>query len=149
MRASRPQLMRDLLGGDLYQSQMLPLRSLLLAVLASLTTSADATGQNLMVRWTVVHGALNEKGQVLRLGDSVEVVQLKGSWSCAVGAPSKHLPRYEARTTTCSKGSDSFEFSVQCEPQRPKDHGQIRLRGTTRQSADFIEVACELLGATP
>ena len=56
---------------------------------------------------------------------------------------SEQLPLYEARQVSCGKDELSFEFSVQCEPSRPKSHTQIRFRDTEGRQLDFIEVGCE------
>lgn len=96
------------------------------------------------VAWHVVDGTLNSRGQSLNLGDGPQAVALGNGWSCTVGSTSKQLPAYEARTTICKKGSEAFQFVVQCELSRTKDHTQIGFVGSNRRLADFIEVGCEL-----
>jgi hypothetical protein len=90
-----------------------------------------------------VDGALNFKGQSLNLGDGTRKVALSNGWSCVVGPTSKQL-LYEARTTICEKGAEAFQFAVQCESSRTKDHTQIGFLGINRRPSDFIEVGCEL-----
>lgn len=103
-----------------------------------------AGGQGQRVRWYVVDDQLNAKGQSLELGDGVQTFTLNTGWSCTVGPTSKQLPLYEARTTVCQKASEAFQFVVQCERSRPKDHTQIGFLMTDRKLGDFIEVGCEL-----
>jgi hypothetical protein len=50
------------------------------------------------------------------------------------------------RTTTCRKANDVFEFSVQCDRGRQKDHVQIRFVDGDGTIVDFIEVGCRLQG---
>lgn len=78
------------------------------------------------------------------LSDDPKKVDLRYGWSCLIGKTSKALPIYEARQTTCQKGDSVFEFSVQCEASRTKDHSQVRLRDDSGKMMDYIEVACEL-----
>jgi hypothetical protein len=91
-----------------------------------------------------VHQALADRGHSLNIVDGVQTVDLNGDWSCSVAPPSSHLPLYEARETTCRAGDKSVQFSVQCEPRRPKDRAQIRFRAVDGRFLDFIEVGCEL-----
>ncbi len=120
---------------------------LLFITLAEMLAGAAAASERPWVRWYAVHGAVAERNQSLDLGDGSHSLLLKGGWSCTVGSASKQLPAYEARTTTCQKGEDFFEFSVQCERQRRKDHTQIRFRHADGSVSDFIEVGCELAGS--
>jgi hypothetical protein len=87
---------------------------------------------------------MNAKGQSLNLGDGQQAVSLSNGWSCVVGSASKQLPLYEARTTICEKGAEAFQFVVQCETARAKDHTQIGFLNGDRRPGDFIEVGCEL-----
>jgi len=105
---------------------------------------SGAAGQGQRVRWSAGHDDLNAKGQALTLGDGVHSLELKTGWSCTVGATSKQLPAYEARTTICQKGAEAFQFVVQCERSRPKDHTQIGFLAADRTLGDFVEVSCEL-----
>jgi hypothetical protein len=106
---------------------------------------SEVSAQAPRVRWYAVNGDLNEKGQSVNLGDSVHTFALNTGWSCTVGVTSKQLPAYEARTTICEKGAEAFQFVVQCERSRPKDHTQIGFLRTGRRLGDFIEVGCEFL----
>ena len=96
------------------------------------------------VRWYLADDGLNEQGNTLNLGDAPQDVSLKGGWSCSIGATSKQMPAYEARTTVCRNAEKSFEFTVQCETLRAKDHVQIRFKDREHRHVDFIEVGCEL-----
>jgi len=115
-------------------------------VIVGLVTAALGVGQagGASVRWYVVHQALSQRSQSLKVGDGVQTVDLSGGWSCSVGATSRELPLYEARETTCSNGDKSFKFSVQCESRLAKDHMQIRFTSSDGRMVDFIEVGCEL-----
>ena len=113
------------------------------AALSATVLIAGPSAQAPDVSWTVVHEALNAKGQALVLGDSTQAFALGGEWSCTLGPTSKQLPAYEARTTTCRKGANAFEFSVQCGLALPKDHVLIRFSGSPGRFVDFIDVACE------
>lgn len=116
-----------------------------IAVVILLGLQIDAgSGQNKQVTWYVVDGKLNSKGQTLNLGDGPQRVALGNGWSCTVASTSKQLPAHEARTTICEKSSEAFQFVVQCEPSRMKDHTQVGFLGSNRRLADFIEVGCEL-----
>jgi hypothetical protein len=109
----------------------------------------SASGQvSAPVRWYAVSQELNERGSSLHLGDRDQLtVELRGGWSCVVGAASNRWPLSEGRQTTCSKVGDSFEFSVSCDPRKPQEHVQIRFRGADRQPVDFIEVGCEVMSS--
>lgn len=96
------------------------------------------------MRWYVVHEELNRRGNTPLIGDEAHRFDLGGGWSCVVGATSKAIPPYEAKQTSCTRGSDAFEFSVQCERNRLKDHTQIRFKDAQGQAVDFLEVGCEL-----
>jgi hypothetical protein len=123
------------------------LRALVVVLLSGISFYGGVAAQNLSVRWTIVHDALNEKGQVLQLGDSIQFIQLRGDWTCSVGATLKR-PSHEARTTVCSNGKGSFEFSAQCEPARRHDEIQVRFHHPSQaRFADFLGVACQLLNA--
>lgn len=103
-----------------------------------------SAGESQQVAWYVVDGTLNSKSQSLNLGDGPQAVALGNGWLCTVGSTSKQLPAYEARTTICEKGPEAFQFVVQCERSRMKDHTQIGFLGSNRRLADSIEVGCEL-----
>ena len=108
----------------------------LLSVLWFSTTVAAES----RIDWYVTHGdATNQKS--LRIGDTNQVIPLRNQWSCSVEAPSIG----GARQTTCRKGNEAFEFTVQCEETRMKDHTQIRFRDSGQKVNEYIEVGCELL----
>jgi hypothetical protein len=69
---------------------------------------------------------------------------LNGGWACLIGHASRKMPVYEMRTTSCRKGADVFEFSVQCDGGRPKDHVQIRFVDGEGTIVDYIEVGCRM-----
>lgn len=119
-------------------------RGLLFLAMVTMLAGEAVASERPKVRWYAVHGAVADRNQSLNLGDGSHSLLLKGGWSCRVGSTSKQMPAYEARTTTCRKGAETFEFSVQCEPRRPKDHAQIRFRHATGTVNDLIEVGCEL-----
>lgn len=104
------------------------------------------SAQTRRVRWYAVHEQLNARGQSLNLGEGPQSLLLKNGWSCTVEADlNQNLSSDdEARVTVCKKGTETFEFSVQCEPSLPKYHTQIRFRTSDKRLADFIEVGCEL-----
>ena len=106
--------------------------------------NAPTAAQNQRVEWYAVDDQLDAKGQSLSLGDNTHSLNLTAGWVCSVGSTSKQLPSYEARTTVCRKGSESIEFTTQCERSRPEDHTQIRFRVAGRFQ-DFIQVSCELI----
>lgn len=99
------------------------------------------------VKWYAVHAEIAARNESLSVGDNPHTFVLRAGWSCSVGPTSKQMPAYETRTTTCQKGMEVFEFSVQCEPLRLKDHTQIRFRHPDKGLEDFIEVGCELTGS--
>jgi hypothetical protein len=105
------------------------------AILA--TEAASGTGAG---RWYIVHRALDDQGQSLNIGPAAQTIALKGGWTCRVGSTSVT----EARQTLCKNGSHAVEFSVQCGPDRLKDHAQIRFKDEAGRPIDFIEVGCEL-----
>ena len=117
-----------------------PLILSLSAVLASLALPLQ---QRPSVEWHAVNQEMNEEGTALLLDDSEHHISLRGDWSCTVGETSKQLPLYEARVVSCRNEEHMLEFSVQCEPNRRKDHTQIRFRDADGRYVDFIDVGCE------
>jgi hypothetical protein len=85
------------------------------------------------------------RDKAMKLFDGMSY-ELDGGWSCLIGHTSKRMPTYEMRTTTCRKASDIFEFSVQCDRGRQRDHVQIRFVDSDGTIVDFIEVGCRLQG---
>lgn len=90
------------------------------------------------------HKEPSRQGNALSIGDNPQRLEIGGGWVCLVGQTSRELPWYEVPQTTCARGVDAFEFSVQCERNRPRDHTQIRLRDAQGRFVDYIEVGCEL-----
>ncbi len=103
---------------------------------------AASHGEAEYVDWHVSYEELGINS--LMIGDEPQLVKLNNGWSCSIGKTSKHLPAYEARSTSCKKGDEVFDFSVQCEGNRPKDHVQIRFSNPDSGFTDFINVSCEL-----
>lgn len=91
------------------------------------------------VEWYVAYGHVNEQRSV-KLGDKVETVSLANKWSCSVGSPSPG----GSVETICQKGNEAFEFTVQCDLVRTKDHTQIRFNDAASNLNEFIDVGCEL-----
>ena len=118
--------------------------AMLMAVALTSASAKEVGRESPAVRWYLVHKALNDQLDSLNIGDEAQTVSLRGGWSCQIGRTSKHLPAYEARQTLCANGKSVFEFSVQCELSRPKDHTQIRFKDAAGRFIDFIEVGCEL-----
>jgi hypothetical protein len=81
------------------------------------------------------------RNSVVELGSEARSIRLNPGWVCAIPAL-KRARTFEARTTVCRKGADAFEFTVQCDRSRPKDHVQIRFRNPAGTIADYIEVGC-------
>lgn len=69
------------------------------------------------------------------------IYALNSGWSCLVGH-AKRMAAYEVRTTSCRKGKDVLEFSVQCDRARPQDHVQVRFPNAAGVVVDYIEVGC-------
>jgi hypothetical protein len=96
------------------------------------------------VWWAVAHQAIVDRDEALLLDRQEYRVALRAGWKCLAGAASVHGPAAEARITQCEKHGELVEFSVQCDPSRPKDRTQVRFRPQESGSPDFIEVACEI-----
>lgn len=73
----------------------------------------------------------------IALGPEERTLNAGSGWSCTISAPLA----FGGRTTTCRKGSDTLEFSVECSGTRHEDHVQIRFRDGSG-SKTFIEVGC-------
>lgn len=92
------------------------------------------------VTWYADTREPSSRDEPLRLGDSSRTLKLAAGWTCVVW-PVKRTSAFEGRTTSCRKGAEIFEFSVQCDAGRPKDHAQIRFRDDDGV-IDYIEVGC-------
>jgi hypothetical protein len=133
---------RFLFGGMITMKATLVLVTAI-AWLASVPVLDDqAAGAS--VRWYVVHQALNEQSQSLNIGDGVVTLELRGGWSCLIGATWKLPGLPNSRETTCRAGDKSSRFSVGCESRRPKDDKEIRFVNIDGRILDFIAVGCEL-----
>jgi hypothetical protein len=114
---------------------------LVLFVAAALLIATDAAGAKaLKVSWYADTRDPSSRNEALRLGDGTRTLKLAAGWTCVVW-PVQKTSAFEGRTTSCRKGTEIFEFSVQCDAARPKDHAQIRFRNDAG-IIDFIEVGC-------
>ena len=102
-------------------------------------TSISESSEN-PYHWWVANSEMNEKHTSLLIAKAGQNIELRGGWSCHISNSSIN----NARQTSCTKGDEQVEFSVMCDRNRPKDHGQIRFRSPgTNELIDFIEVGCE------
>jgi hypothetical protein len=116
-------------------------RGLVLVVAAALLVATDAAGAKAVkVSWYADTRDPSSRNEALRLGDGSRTLKLAAGWTCVVW-PVQKTSAFEGRTTSCRKGTEIFEFSVQCDVGRPKDHAQIRFRNDAG-IIDFIEVGC-------
>lgn len=115
------------------------MKRLLVVFLFALASAASLMAQA-RVYWYVVQGTPADSAKPTSIGDTAQEIKLGGGWSCTVAAPSMN----SARQTLCSSGEKKFEFTVQCETVRPKDHTQIRFKDSKGKNTDYIEVGCEL-----
>lgn len=113
----------------------------ILLVTAALLVGTDAAGARAAkVSWYADTRDPASRNQSLRLGEGSRTLKLAAGWTCVVW-PVKKTSAFEGRTTSCRKGTEIFEFSVQCDAGRPKDHAQIRFRDAGG-IIDYIEVGC-------
>ena len=96
------------------------------------------------VTWHAEYQQIARRDQSLELGDSAHDLSLENGWRCAISATSKQSLDNESRITSCAKGTEILEFTVQCEPNRPRDHVQLRFKDASGKILDFIEVRCAL-----
>ncbi|MGH9329017.1 MAG: hypothetical protein ACRD09_01120 [Vicinamibacterales bacterium] len=114
---------------------------IVLLIAAALLTGEDAAGaKTAKMSWYADTRDPPARNHPLPLGDGSRTVRLAAGWSCVIW-PLKKTSAFEGRTTSCRKGTEIFEFSVQCDAGRPKDHAQIRFRDDAGV-IDFIEVGC-------
>ena len=122
------------------------------AVIAAVVVALAAAGGNAATQareythWYASHGELLDQGQSITLDGGNHRLALRSGWTCTVGEllPVPQ-PDSQARLTSCEKGDEALEFSVQCElPERAKDHTQIRFRSSDGRMSDFVEVGCEV-----
>lgn len=110
-------------------------------VLAATFLSGSDTGAKIAkTTWYADSREPADRNHPVPLGSGSRTLKLAAGWSCVVW-PLKKTSAYEGRTTSCRKGAEIFEFSVQCDAGRPKDHAQIRFRDE-RGIIDYIEVGC-------
>jgi hypothetical protein len=115
----------------------------LVAVAVVLLVAQDISANGRQILWYADKMDPPDRDKPVTLGDGTTFA-LSGGWSCVVGHASRKLRAAEERTTTCRKGNESFEFSVQCDKFRARDHVQIRFRNETGLILDFIEVGCRV-----
>jgi hypothetical protein len=115
---------------------------LIVATMMLLVQPVDANGR---VAWYADVKNPPARDKAMKLFDGMSY-ELDGGWKCLIGHASRRMPTYEMRTTSCRKASDVFEFSVQCDRGRPKDHVQIRFVDNDGTIVDFIEVGCLMQG---
>jgi hypothetical protein len=115
---------------------------IILLIAAALLTGDDAAGAKAVkISWYADTRDPAERNHPLKLGHESRTLRPVAGWSCVIW-PAKKMSAYEGRTTSCRKGTEMFEFSVQCDRARPKDHVQIRFRDDAGMIVDFIEVGC-------
>jgi hypothetical protein len=118
---------------------------IVLIVTAALLVGTDTAGAKVArVTWYADTRDPSSRNEPLRLGDGSRTMKLAAGWTCVVW-PVKKTSAFEGRTTSCRKGREIFEFSVQCDAGRPKDHAQIRFRDDGG-IIDYIEVGCRPAG---
>jgi hypothetical protein len=114
---------------------------IVLVLTAALLIGSDAAGAKAAkVSWYADTRDPSSRDTALQLGNGSRTLKLAGGWTCVVW-PVKKTSAFEGRTTSCRKGTEIFEFSVQCDAGRPKDHAQIRFRDDGG-IIDYIEVGC-------
>jgi|SRR6267143_1175008 len=94
------------------------------------------------VDWYAVNGELNERHQSLSLSSGEHTVATRVGWVCVISPESTN----QARQIACFLEDKSVSFSVQCDPGRDQDHGQLQFAegtGTSRRQ-DFVEVGCKI-----
>lgn len=114
-------------------------------LVSALLVGTDAAGAKAAkVSWYADTRDPSSRDQPMQLGNGSRTLKLAAGWTCIVW-PVKKTSAFEGRTTSCRKGSEIFEFSVQCDAGRPKDHAQIRFRDDGG-IIDYIEVGCRPTG---
>jgi hypothetical protein len=117
---------------------------LLFSVAGLMLLGQDAGAGAQRVSWYADKRNPTSRDRPFTLADGARTLDLRHGWSCVIGKTSKKLPSYEERTTSCRKGTERFEFSVQCDYSRRRDHVQIRFGDAAGIIIDFIEVGCLL-----
>jgi hypothetical protein len=113
----------------------------LLLAAAFLTGEESAHAKAARVSWYADTRNPAARNHPLQLDAGSITMKLAVGWSCVIW-PTKKMSTAEGRTTSCRKGTEILEFSVQCDPTRPKDHVQIRFRDDAGVIRDYIEVGC-------
>jgi hypothetical protein len=111
-----------------------------LVLAAALLSGNDAGAKSAKVAWYADSREPADRNHPVPLGSGSRTLKLAAGWSCVIW-PVRKTSTFEGRTTSCRKGAEIFEFSVQCDAGRPKDHAQIRFRGESG-IIDYIEVGC-------
>ncbi len=112
---------------------------LLVGLVFLLAGNSEADG--LPVQWSVSNFSLAKKALVLE--PSSRTIEMKAGWACTVKASAELAGGGESRVTVCSRGGESFEFSVECGAHRMRDYAQVRLRNRRGEYVDHIEVSCK------
>ena len=105
-----------------------------LVAIGMVTSAASAASP---YEWMV--SQLSRGKTALILTDAAQTITLKDGWVCVIEPPSG-TAGIESRTTACRKNKEEFRFTVQCEPNSPKDDTMIQF-GEGNES-DYIEVSC-------
>jgi hypothetical protein len=94
--------------------------------------------------WAVSYQKIVDRDEGLILDGEPFTAKLANGWQCEVGRDSL-LGTSGSRSTTCTRGSRSLSFRVECNPRQPEDRVERRFRATEEGPADFIVVACWIL----
>jgi hypothetical protein len=97
------------------------------------------------VFWYADYSNPVSRNSVIELRGGSHSIRLNPGWVCDIPVL-KRTRTFEARTTVCRKDTEAFEFTVQCDRNRPNDHVQIRFRNPAGTIADYIEVGCRPAG---
>ena len=92
------------------------------------------------MRWYASHGSASEQEVSQDLGDRSTLITRSGGWKCSIGSPST----YNARQSLCEMEKSRFEFTVECDSGRPRDHTQVRFRDSQGKLTGYVEVGWEM-----
>ena len=104
---------------------------------------AQAQSPQGSTRWYVTNQTMNEIEATIELDERSQFIKLNQGWTCLVGSLTAQIT-HSFRETTCSNDGKEIAFTVQCAPDKRKDHVQIRFKDKNSRPVDFIEVGCEL-----
>jgi len=113
-----------------------------IGALAMIVLVSTAEAQSLDIEFYAINSDLNSRGEWLSLNPGPHSLVLTTGRECRISAISVS----GARQISCTAGTDTVEFSVQCDEMRGEDHVQLRFRKETADgvAADFIEVGCRV-----